>query len=384
HVVENVEEITTQLSDGRSFPGRVVNFDPKADLALVKIDGPDSFAYLPLWGAGPPLLGEIVIAIGNPYGLDNTVTTGIVSAVDRTLKLPNGETFNDLLQTDASINPGNSGGPLLNINGDLLGINVAIRSNAQGIGFAIPTVKVRQIVLEMSGASPISLVGHGLHLEEVDPATFVKVAAAVQPGVGDEPAKIVPIDAPSNPQPTMRVVNVDADSAASKAGFRKGDELVAVGKQPVRVQFDLQRILWAHKFGDTLVVQVRRAGAVAADTTFLNLPISAARELSDAEVLWQKLGLRVGKLPVERVKPVYDKLNGGLLLLDVQPGSPFAAAGLQPGDILIGIHEWETIDANNVRFVMQWDQREKNQPLKFHAIRRGALINGTVQLPGNP
>lgn len=358
HVVEKVDEIEALTADGRDYRARVVNSDERADLAVLKIEGRDDFPFLPLGAAGEALVGETVIVIGNPYGLENSVTTGIVSAVNRELKLPNGEIFDDLIQTDASINPGNSGGPLVSINGDLLGINVAIRSNAQGIGFAIPTRKVQQIVREMMGSPRLSIAQHGLLIEES--------AQPTSASSGDDSQVTSPI---------IRVGRVEPDSPAQKVGFQPGDEVVSVAGQHIKVPFDLDRILWGRKYGESLSITVRGSNG---QTRSLVLTFSPP---TDDEVLWDRFGIRVRKVDAAAVRPVYDKLNGGLLLTDVAPGSAAAQAGLHPGDILLGLHNWETIEPNNVRYVMQWKDLAQNQPVEFHYIRGGVMSKGRLHLP---
>lgn len=374
HVVENVNEIKVLTSEGREYQARVINYDERADLAVLRIQSTRSFHYIPLWGVGDPILGETVIAIGNPYGLENTVTTGIVSAVNRELKLPNGEVFDDLIQTDASINPGNSGGPLLNINGDLLGVNVAIRSNAQGIGFAIPTDKVRTMVEQLMGKPLISITSHGLFLEETE-LTNVSSKINDSPLTATATTSVTPLHTP-----IIRVSRVEPESTAFRTGFRSGDEIVAVAGQKVRMQFDLDRILWDRRYGESLIFKVLRSGK----ETELKLTITPPKEFSDEEALWQVLGIQVRTIPADRVSGVHNRLNGGLLLVQVREGTPAAQAGFQAGDVLIGLHEWETIEANNVRYVMQWDQLSKNQPVKYHLIRDGKLQSGTIQIPVLP
>jgi serine protease Do len=340
------------LSDGREYPARVLRNDDRADLAVLRIDSGRELPYLPLWGAGPAILGETVIAIGNPYGLENSVTTGIISAIGRELKLPNGETFTDLIQTDASINPGNSGGPLLNINGDLLGINVAIRSNAQGIGFTIPTERVRRIVERLMGDQTSTIVQHGLYVEEVR----------------------MPANGAGSAESIVRVAQVQSDSEAFKQGFREGDELLRIARQQVRLRFDIERIFWDRELSEPLEVQVKRAGRM------VDLKLTLKRP-NESESLWQTLGVMVEKVPPERVRPVYEALNGGLLLLKVAPGSPAAAAGFRAGDILIGLHEYETIETGNVRYIMQLPDLAKIQPIEYHLIRDSRIVRGRFALP---
>lgn len=358
HVVEKVDRIHALTSMGKEYPARVVNYDERADLAVLQIEADEKFPFLPLHGAGEPIVGETVIAIGNPWGLENTVTTGIVSAVNRKLPLPNDEVFDDLIQTDASINPGNSGGPLLSINGQLLGINVAIRSNAHRIGFAIPTRKVRTIVEDLLGAPPINIARQGLELKEVEG------------------------EIASRHRSLVRIDKVLPGSPAQRCGFQPGDELLAVGDEAVRVRFDLHRALWDRRFGDALTFKIRRNGN---ETRLLTMTVLPTDEPSDEELLWQKLGIRVRSVAAERVRPINEAWNGGLLLLQVAAGSPADKAGFRPGDILIGLHGYETVVPNNVRFVMQWKDLAEHQPVSYYLVRDGALLPaGRIHLPSNP
>lgn len=361
HVIADVNEITVLTSDNQEYTAHLVNSDPVADLAVLRIDAAGrTFSYLPLWGAEEPILGELVIAIGNPYGLENSVTTGIVSAVNRRLQLPNKEVFEDLLQTDASINPGNSGGPLLTVNGDLLGINVAIRSNAQGIGFAIPTRKVREVVRKMMASAPYSIVKQGLYVRSTIP-----------------PSK----DESGSLASAVSVDRVEPGSYAEEAGFRPGDQIVAVENQSVPTQFDLERMLWGRQRGELVTIRVRRNGGTQVEDLKLTvLPTTLGAEES---LILDQVGIEVQVVGAERVRGVYEKLNGGLLLLRVVDGSPAAQAGLRTGDILVGLHDWETIKLSNVRYVMQ-QQQLNNKPIQCHYIRNGSLEKSMIQLPYVP
>lgn len=360
HVVEKVDRITATTSTGRELPARVINYDEKADLAVLKVDTRERFPYIPLAGAGEPILGETVIAIGNPWGLGNTVTVGIVSAVNRRLPLPNDEIFDDLIQTDASINPGNSGGPLLNIKGELLGINVAIRSNAHRIGFAIPTRKVRRIVAELLGSAPVSIAGQGLEVRELDDGRS------------------------SGPALTsfVRVARVQPGSPAERSGFRPGDELIGVEGEDVRICFDIDRALWETRFGDSVKFKIRRNGH---EIRSLTLTMRTSDEPSDAEILWQRLGIRVRPVHADRVRAINSQWNGGLLILQVMPGSVADRADFRPGDVLVGLARYEMLNANNIRFVMQLDNLRELQPVEVTLVREGALLPGrTVVLPAYP
>ncbi len=163
HVIRKASTISVRLSDGRRFPAKPVALDPENDLAILKIDADARLPRLEFQSGDGIFIGETVIAIGNPFGLENTVTTGVVSGTGRAVAQARGENFKDLIQTDAAINPGNSGGPLLSIEGKILGVNTAIRADAEGIGFAIPTSKVRAFIRRaLPGPGDIPKLGFGI------------------------------------------------------------------------------------------------------------------------------------------------------------------------------------------------------------------------------
>lgn len=353
HVVEDVSQISVLTSDNLEYTAHLVNSDPAADLAVLRVDASNrTFSYLPLWGVEEPILGEMVIAIGNPYGLENSVTTGIVSAVNRRLKLPNDEVFEDLIQTDASINPGNSGGPLLTVNGELLGINVAIRSYAQGIGFAIPTPTVRRVVRKMMAEAPGTITKQGLYVRDR------KLA-------GEQPTSIISVD------------RVEPGSRAEQLGFRPGDEIVAVEDQSVLNQFDLERMLWGRQRGELVTFRVRRGGS---ETTEIKLTMLPSKLTDEEQIVVDKVGLEVKVVEASRVRNVFDKLNGGLLILSVASGSPADLAGLRVGDILVGLHDWETIKVGNICYVMRQAELLNNS-IDCHYIRNGVLEQSKILLP---
>ena len=198
HVVDSVTALRVRLSDGTSHDAKVIDIDRKNDLALLKIDAGRPLATIPMGTSSDLMLGESVIAVGNAYGYEDSVTLGIVSAVGRTVRLNEEMVYHDLIQTDASINPSNSGGALLNIDGDLIGVNVAIRAGAQGISFAIPVDAVRRIAAKMVSIRRINHTWHGLEYEEA--------ANSLTSDAG--------------------VVIKKAEGPSEKAGLRAGDRVV--------------------------------------------------------------------------------------------------------------------------------------------------------------
>jgi serine protease Do len=228
HVIVSAEGIKVRLSDGLELAGKLVAEIESHDLAVVRVETDRKLQVLPLGPASDLMVGEPVIAVGNPYGYANSVSTGIISALGREVTMPAGETIGNLIQTDASINPGNSGGPLLNINGEVIGITVALRDGAQGIAFALNADTVQELLSRHLSASKISGVRHGLTYKE----------KGVDRGV-------------------HRAGVVLAEAAAE---LRTGDEIVRIGERQVANRFDLERAFWHRKPADVVSVTVRRDG----------------------------------------------------------------------------------------------------------------------------
>jgi len=203
HVILRGGRIHVTLADGREFEAKLVGRDPEADLAVLHIDAGRTLPYIALGASDDLMIGETVIAIGNPFGLSHTVTTGVVSATKRTLQT-GGRTYPDFIQTDASINPGNSGGPLLNILGELIGINTAIYGNAHGIGFAIPVDRARRVLDSLvSGKRPAA----------PDPNQLAWDLLGLQVRAGDD---------------ALAVTRVRSGSAAERIGVERGDRLLGL------------------------------------------------------------------------------------------------------------------------------------------------------------
>jgi serine protease Do len=235
HVVTSATTVQVQLSDGTELSAKVVAEDARCDLAILRIQPKKLLTALPLGPGSDLLVGEEVIAIGHPFGYTNTVSTGIISALGREITMPTDEKLTNLIQTTASINPGNSGGPLLNINGEVIGINVALREGAQGIAFAINAETVKQWLSLHLSAVKVAGVAHGL-----------KCGETVQPE-GRHRQRVV-------------VEAVPKDVSDENTGLRRGDEIVRIADRPVTNRFDLERALWDHKPGEQVPVTVVREG----------------------------------------------------------------------------------------------------------------------------
>lgn len=370
HVVEDVSVIRVRLSDGSAHNARVVARDAESDLALLKVDASKPLPTMPLGTATDLMVGETVIAIGNAYGYEYTVTVGVVSAVKRDVNLNKEVSYKSLIQTDASINPGNSGGPLLNINGELVGVNVAIRAGAQGISFAIPVETMIRVTSEMLSARRHAGLWHGLLTRDevlnTEQSTDIKSV--------DTGASVLV-------QRRLVVEAVEAGSPAAQAGVRKGDVLVQVADLRTNCTLDLERSLLGRTAGEKILVLVRRKGSDQNADQRLELTLRSIERpaLPPGEMVWQKLGVQLRGVNAELVSRASPQLHGGLAVVDVKPESVAAKAGVQRGDILVGLHTWETLTLDNVVFVLTHRDLATFNPLCFYIVRAGELHRGWLQ-----
>ena len=350
HVVENVESIQVTLADRRNFIARLVSNDAVTDLAVIKIDAGDPLAVMPCGVSSDLMPGEPVIALGNAFGYEHTVTRGIISALHREVQVSATQKYHDLIQTDASINPGNSGGPLLNIDGEMIGINVAVRVGAQGIGFAIPVDEVLEIAARLVSVEQVDRVVHGV-LGETRYAENERY---------------------------FTVVGVRAGSAAANSGLQPGDVITAVDQVPVKRAIDFERALLGRPTGQPLSVSVRRDGQ--AQTLELVLPSASLAADEFEQRTWRTLGMKLAPASKEECQRSTSRYRGGMRVQAVRPDSPAGRQGIRAGDILVGMHVWETISKDNVQFVLNHDDFENFQPLKFFILRGGETLYGFMQV----
>jgi serine protease Do len=297
HVIQRGSRIRVTLVDGREFDATLVGADADSDLAVLHIDA----AGLPavtLGTAADVMIGETVIAIGNPFGLSHTVTTGVVSAVGRALRSEE-RTFSDFIQTDAAINPGNSGGPLLNIRGELIGINTAIYGKAEGIGFAIPVDRARRIMRDLVSYGAVREGWLGIAVQDLTRqlARHFGVAAGVV------------------------VTGVEDDSPAQRAGLKRGMVITMADAQPVRSLADWDRLVSGRGPGDTVGLTVNDDGKERR----LQLTVGTYPERALDALVSSGLGIAV----TER--------GGGLTITEVRRGSSAARIGIKVGDRLLAV-----------------------------------------------
>src|SRR5690606_13482257 len=305
HVVGRASRIKVSLQDGREFDATLVGADPNNDLAVLKLDTDERLPWIPP-GTSPDLpVGEPAIALGNPFGLPDTVAAGVAPALARSIRAAEDRAFYGFLQTDASINPGTSGGPLLNAEGELIGINTAIYQGADGIGFAIPIDVARRVVDELLRHGEVAPVWLGFELQDLDP----RLHEALELPRGTKGAL---------------VSGIARGSPAEKAGLRRGDLITKAGGHAVETARDLFAIVERATPNEELKLEVWRDGA-RRTLTARTERVSDATVAALAERL---LGLTLA--PAGR--------GGGFRVQAVRPRSGAARIGFQNGDVLVAIN----------------------------------------------
>jgi len=313
HVVEQADEIQVTLVDERTFQAKVIGTDPKTDLAVIRIEGAKDLKTATLGDSAKIRTGDFVIAIGNPFGLSHTVTVGVISATGRAGM---GITaYEDFIQTDASINPGNSGGPLLNIDGQVIGINTAIVASGQGIGFAIPITPAREIMDQLIKEGRITRGWLGVLIQPLTPELARQFGVKTGEGVV--------------------VGDVLEGGPAAKAGLKTGDVIQAVGGKPVSDVRGLQRVVAAIRPGTQVPLKVNRGGKeVTLNATVGQMATEEAAVVTPQP--FDRHGFAVQDLTPELREKLQVK-EGGVLVSSVEPGSPAFRQGLRPGDVILEV-----------------------------------------------
>lgn len=299
HVIEQAQRIVATTADGRSFKARFIGGAPELDLAVLRLDGAEGLPAIRIGTSKDLLLGEPVIAIGNPYGLGHTVTTGVVSAVSRPLETST-RVYQDFIQTDASINPGNSGGPLLSVTGRLIGINTAIREGAEGIGFAIPADRALKVARDLVRFGTVQLPWLGVDLADQREG----------PGSGGRLG--------------VRVLRVHKDGGAAVAGVKPGDFVRSVAGHEVQSAADLNAWLSAKEPGTSVELRLSR------QATELSVVVQTGQVPDSVieDTLNNVLGIELGR-----------ELDGiGIQIQTVRPSGELGRAGFRSGDILVEIN----------------------------------------------
>jgi len=316
HVIENADEIKVKLYNEQEYEGTVVGRDPKTDLALIKIEGAKNLKPLPLGDSEKLKVGSWVVAIGSPFGLEQTVTAGIVSSKNRII---DAGPYDDFIQTDASINPGNSGGPLLDLSGRVVGINTAIVASGQGIGFAIPVNMAKNIVQQLKDKGEVTRGWLGVGIQEIS----------------QELAEYYGLDSKEG----VLVTQVFEGDPADKAGIQKGDIITAINDDKIKSTRELSGKIANVPVGEETRITIVRSGKT------LTLPVVVAKypekvaTSSRRQVDDGSLGLQVANLTADRLQRFgLDTEEKGVMVVDVISDSRADKAGLKVGDIIKGIN----------------------------------------------
>lgn len=371
HVVQDVERLRVTTFDGAEYNARVLAYDSKRDLAVIKITPRSPLTVMPMGTSSDLMWGEDVIAIGNAFGYESTVTRGIISHLSRDVEVNEEQSYENLIQIDAAINPGNSGGPLLNATGEVIGINVAIRAGAQRIGFAIPIDDARETIARLINIEQHYNTYHGIET----------------------------VDYKQGEERRLIVQSTQADSPGATAGLEDGDIIVKAGDVDVVDGVDLERAMLERKAGEEIPLVVMRDGEemdlslkveslsvarrtpgrqrVVASRTNVALPVAAAESLEDRS--WSLLGVKLNPL-ADKSQLTGQPYRGGMQVLEVRAQSPAATNGIRPGDVLVGLHHWETVNEDNVEYVLTNPQLRSLSPLKFYIVRNGETLFGHFRI----
>ncbi len=335
HVVENADEIQISLINEVSLDAEVVGSDAATDIAVIKVD-PQNLVELPIGNSDDVEVGDFVIAIGNPFGLGHTVTSGIVSALGRTGISNNG--YEDFIQTDASINPGNSGGALVNMNGELIGINSVIISrtgNNVGIGFAVPSAIARSIMRQILDFGEVRRGLLGVTITTIDKEIANALGAEVDSGA--------------------LVSNIEPGSAAEKAGLHVDDIIIGVDDKKIDDSRDLINAIGLKGSGEEVGIEFVRDGKSRSVTAILG-----RQTLSSSAGIEIHPGLDGALFAASSTATL-----GGVDVTDVEPGSPAAQRGLRSGDVIIAVNRRPVQDLRELRAVAQGNR------ILFLLVRRG-------------
>jgi serine protease Do len=361
HVVGEADQISVKLADGREVKARRIGTDPETDIAVIKVDL-QGLPFAKLGDSEKLEQGEWVIALGSPFGLQQTMTAGIVSATGR--DLPGAGQFTNFIQTDASINPGNSGGPLVNMQGEVVGINTMIFSRSggsEGIGFAIPSNLTNKVYAQLIKSGRVTRGYLGLYPQDVTPA-FARNAGYDGEGgalIGDLSG---------------------ANTPAAKAGLRSGDIITEVNSKPVRSAKHLTELVSELPVGKPVEVKFIREGRVQSATVTLgerpNPNETNPEQGGDLEQDAGKLGINVLSVTAEMARELKLKINSGAIVQSVQPDSPAAEAGISQGDVIHRVNRMPVTNAQSLSDALRSLKGEKQ--IVFH-IESGTQ-GGNTQL----
>ncbi len=345
HVIEGADHIKVKFANGKEYDGKVVGRDSKTDLAVVKVDGGTDLQPLALGNSDDLKVGSWVVAVGSPFGLEQTVTAGIVSAKGRVI---GSGPYDNFIQTDASINPGNSGGPLINMKGEVIGINTAILASGQGIGFAIPINMAKEIVPQLEAKGHVTRGWLGVSIQRLTPELAKSLGLKEKKGA--------------------LVTEVVKGSPAEKAGIEQGDVIVEFNGKEIGDPAELSRIVASTPVDKTVTIKVSRDGKIMDRQVKLGEMEEKGAELSKAPTAHKLLGVAVQNVTPEIARGLGLRKETGVLVTRVEPGSPAADAGIQPGDVIQEVNRKTVKDAEDFSQKME---KAKGEESVLLFIQRG-------------
>ena len=358
HVVEDVSDIRVTLADKRTATAEQIAHDARYDLAVLKITIDEPLPVVPLGTSEDLMVGERVIAIGNAFGYENTVTDGIISALHRDVPVNDKQEYRDLIQTSAGINPGNSGGPLLNIHGEVIGINVAVRVGAQSIAFAIPidqALQVSQTLIREYNDQHVTLGLVGT-VDADSPAGGLLVTALTEGGPG------------------------------AAGGLRAGDRIVQIGNRRIDDPLDFELAILGIEPGQRIELDIQRGEA----SSSLELQASAPSFTDDprriASRIWNVVGIHAEPLSATAMRQLNGRLRiekpyqGGLRITAIRPGSPADRQLIRSGDVLLGIHGWQTASISDLDLILRSPEMQSSSQAEFYIVRRDQTLVGHLRL----
>ncbi len=346
HVVENTDQIKVILKDGKEYDAKIIGRDKNTDLALIKIDPEEKLPALKLGDSEKLKVGQWVVAIGNPFGLGHTVTSGIVSAKGRVI---GSGPYDDFIQTDTSINPGNSGGPLLDLKGDVVGINTAIIQNGQGIGFAIPSNLAKGIIDQLKASGNVTRGWVGISIQEISKELSEYYRLKDSEGV--------------------LVVEAFEGDPAEKAGIKANDIIIEIDNVKVKDNRALTNIIASKAIGSTIKVKALRDGKVK--TFSVKITKRDDGQMLTTNGVDDEIGIKIVDLTPELSKQ-YNINRAGVMITEVINDSKAQKAGLAPGDVIAEINHHRIKSKND--YLKEINKIDKGKDIVMVIIRKGRYV----------
>jgi len=352
HVIDEADEIQVKLKDGMEFPAEIIGKDPSTDLALIKIKADHDLPVLKLGDSDNMEIGEWVLAIGSPFGLEHTVTAGIISAKGRVI---GAGPYDDFIQTDASINPGNSGGPLINMYGEVVGINTAIVAGGDGIGFAIPINIAKAVFAQLKDNGEVTRGWLGVAIQDLD--EDLKGYYNVDTGV--------------------LVAEAFEGDPAAEAGIRANDIILSINGKAVESSRDLTRLIAGLAVGSKANVEVSRDGKIKTFKVKIGrredekMLASGGGEPGHME---SKLGIEISDITPDIAKQFNLSNSDGVIIVDVAPDSKGAEAGIAKGDIIIEINHQPVKDISDYNKIVESVKDGEAMQLYIKRLNKGFMV----------